>query len=99
MKAFLLLLAVAAATLGAAWAQSTGPGSMSGSQTGTNKSVSSAKSSGQATGKPGGDAAGKVVVRSGGQGHNSVPDPKGKVLVAPSVTTTGKGAAKPAGKH
>ena len=27
------------------------------------------------------------VVSSGGQGHNTTHDPKGKVLVAPSVTT------------
>lgn len=35
-----------------------------------------------------------VVVRSGGQGHNSGPDPKGKTVVAPSATTTGKGGKK-----
>ena len=28
-----------------------------------------------------------VVVQSGGQGHNSGPDPKGKTIVAPSATT------------
>jgi hypothetical protein len=33
----------------------------------------------------------KTVVQSGGQGHNTTPDPKGKVLVAPSATTSGKG--------
>jgi hypothetical protein len=32
-------------------------------------------------------AAPNQVVSSGGQGHNSTRDPKGKVLVAPSVTT------------
>jgi hypothetical protein len=32
----------------------------------------------------------KVVVQPGGQGHNSTRDPKGKTLVAPSATTTGK---------
>jgi hypothetical protein len=32
----------------------------------------------------------KVVVQSGGQGHNSTRDPKGKTVVAPSATT-GKG--------
>jgi hypothetical protein len=31
-----------------------------------------------------------TVVRSGGQGHNTEPDPKGKTLVAPSATTSGK---------
>jgi hypothetical protein len=38
-------------------------------------------------------AAPNQVVSSGGQGHNSTRDPKGKVLVAPSVTT-GKGSKK-----
>jgi hypothetical protein len=38
-------------------------------------------------------AAPNQVVSSGGQGHNSTRDPKGKVLVAPSVTT-GKNAKK-----
>jgi cytoskeletal protein RodZ len=35
-----------------------------------------------------------TVVSSGGQGHNSTPDPKGKILVAPSATTSGKGSSK-----
>ncbi|MVN75111.1 hypothetical protein GO988_02100 [Hymenobacter sp. HMF4947] len=26
-----------------------------------------------------------VIIRSGGQGHNSGPDPKGKILVAPTT--------------
>lgn len=89
MKAFLLLLAVAATTLGAAQAQSTSP------------SAPASKSVTGANGKPGGGAAGKVVVSPGGQGHNSGPDPKGKILVAPSTSAakTGKGAAKPMGKQ
>jgi len=98
MKAFLSLLALAATTLGTAQAQSTGPGSQSGS-TSTHKSTAGTKSATQTGSKATSGAAGKIVVSSGGQGHNSVPDPKGKVLVAPSVTTTGKGAAKPAAKH
>lgn len=32
----------------------------------------------------------KVVVSSGGQGHNSGPDPKGKALIAPSASNSGK---------
>jgi hypothetical protein len=32
----------------------------------------------------------KQVVSTGGQGHNTTPEPKGKIQVAPSVTT-GKG--------
>lgn len=35
-----------------------------------------------------------TVISSGGQGHNSTPDPKGKILVAPSATTSGKGSPK-----
>lgn len=30
-----------------------------------------------------------VIVRSGGQGHNSGPDPKGKILVAPTTPAAG----------
>lgn len=38
-------------------------------------------------------AASNQVVASGGQGHNTTPEPKGKVQVAPSATT-GKGPKK-----
>lgn len=97
MKVFFSLLALAAATLGTAHAQN-----RSGAQQSSTPNYKPAPGSSglpKNNSKPGGGAAGKVVVSPGGQGHNSGPDPKGKVLVAPSVTTTGKGAAKPAAKH
>ncbi|NML65245.1 hypothetical protein HHL22_08520 [Hymenobacter sp. RP-2-7] len=84
MKIFLLLLALAAATLGTARAQSAG------SPTGSApnyKPAPGTKSPAKTGGKPADGAAGKVVVSSGGQGHNSGPDPKGKILVAPSTTS------------
>lgn len=42
-------------------------------------------SSGKGSGS--GKAAPNQVVSSGGQGHNTTPEPKGKIQVAPSVTT------------
>lgn len=92
MKVFLPLLALAAATLTAAHAQN-GLGSQMGSAP-NYKPAPGTHSPAKHPTKPAGGAAGKVVVSTGGQGHNSTPDPKGKILVAPSVTTTGKGAAK-----
>jgi hypothetical protein len=60
------------------------------------KPAAKPRGTGTDTKKPaGGDAASgaktKVVVSSGGQGHNTTPDPKGKTMVAPSATTSGKG--------
>lgn len=56
------------------------------------KPAAKPRGTGADTKKPsGGDAAGnaktKIVVQSGGQGHNSTRDPKGKTVVAPSATT------------
>jgi hypothetical protein len=47
----------------------------------------SATRTGSSSGKGSGKAAPNQVVSSGGQGHNTTPDPKGKIQVAPSVTT------------
>ena len=49
------------------------------------------RNTGADTKKPAAAGNTKVVVSSGGQGHNTTPDPKGKTLVAPSATTSGKG--------
>ncbi|MGI4834162.1 MAG: hypothetical protein ACRYFK_11950 [Janthinobacterium lividum] len=89
MKISFLLLAVAAATLGTAHAQSKSSGNSS-SQLGSTPNYTPApgtKSPAKTGGKPADATAGKVVVSSGGQGHNSGPDPKGKILVAPSSTS------------
>ena len=53
------------------------------------KPAAKPKGTGADTKKPAGGAASsgastKVEVRSGGQGHNTTPDPKGKTLIAPS---------------
>jgi len=99
MKMLLLLLAAAATTLGATRAQTPVTASSPQGSTPNYKPAPGTNSPAKHPAKPAGGAAGKVVVRSGGQGHNSGPDPKGKILVAPSVTTQpGKGAAK-AGKQ
>jgi hypothetical protein len=52
------------------------------------KPAAKPRNTGADTKKPASET--KVVVQSGGQGHNSTPDPKGKTLVAPSATTSGK---------
>lgn len=101
MKVLLLLLAVVATTLGTAHAQNgtiqqANAGSALGS-TPNYKPAPGTKSPAKTGGKPAGASAGKVVVSSGGQGHNSGPDSKGKITVAPSAfpAKTGKAAAKP----
>lgn len=48
------------------------------------------RGTGKDTKKPAAAGATKVVVQSGGQGHNTTPEPKGKAVVAPSATTSGK---------
>lgn len=52
------------------------------------------RGTGKDTKKPAAAGATKVVVQSGGQGHNTTPEPKGKTVVAPSATTSGKGKGK-----
>ncbi|RYY16397.1 MAG: hypothetical protein EOO36_11230 [Cytophagaceae bacterium] len=56
------------------------------------KPAAKPRGTGADTKKPSGGMKGstKMVVQSGGQGHNSTPDPKGKTLVAPSASTSGK---------
>ena len=53
------------------------------------KPAVSPKGTGTKTKKPANPAASskQVIVSSGGQGHNSGPAPKGKIVVAPSATT------------
>ncbi|MGI4862885.1 MAG: hypothetical protein ACRYFZ_03110 [Janthinobacterium lividum] len=54
------------------------------------KPAAKPRGTGADTKKPTGDESTKVVVSSGGQGHNSTRDPKGKTLVAPSASNSGK---------
>lgn len=120
MKKTIAFLALAAATIGSAAAQS---GKTAGANTGGttsaangNNSVSSGNSSNTSSSAPNSNpttttpnykpaakprGTGKdtkapavagsknTVVSSGGQGHNTVPDPKGKALVAPSKSAAG----------
>jgi hypothetical protein len=55
------------------------------------KPAAAPRGTGKDTKAPTTASSSKTVVQSGGQGHNTTPDPKGKVLVAPSATTSGKG--------
>jgi hypothetical protein len=55
------------------------------------KPAAKPRGTGKDTKAPSAAGSAKTVVQSGGQGHNTVPEPKGKVLVAPSATTSGKG--------
>ena len=120
MKKTIAFLALAAATIGSAAAQS---GKTAGANTGGttsgangNNSVSSGNSSNTSSSAPnsnpttaapnykpaatrpgtsakpkGSSGLGKgVVVQSGGQGHNTTPEPKGKTVVAPSASNSGK---------
>ena len=94
MKNALALAAILAITIGTAAAQQSGP---AGSDP-KNDPTTTSPNYKPAAGRPGTKAKPKktsglgqdVVVRSGGQGHNSTPDPKGKTLIAPSASTTGK---------
>lgn len=54
------------------------------------KPAAKPRGTGKDTKKPTGGENTKVVVQSGGQGHNSTPDPKGKTLIAPSASNSGK---------
>jgi hypothetical protein len=103
MKSTLLLVAALAATIGSAAAQGsrTAGANTSSSAANSNPTTASPNYKPAAT-RPGTGASAKpttkktpgTVVSSGGQGHNSTPDPKGKILVAPSATTSGKGSSK-----
>jgi hypothetical protein len=75
MKNTLALVAILATTIGTAAAQ--GGGTPATGVQPNYKPGGAASSS-----KPAGQ---NVVTRSGGQGHNSGPDPKGKVVVAPTT--------------
>ncbi|RYY19447.1 MAG: hypothetical protein EOO36_05760 [Cytophagaceae bacterium] len=120
MKKTIAFLALAAATIGSAAAQS---GKTAGANTGGttngangNNSVSSGNSSNTSSSAPnsnpttttpnykpaatrpgtsakpkGSSGLGKgAVVQSGGQGHNTTPEPKGKTVVAPSASNSSK---------
>ncbi len=54
------------------------------------KPAAKPRGTGADTKKPTGGENTKVVVQSGGQGHNSTRDPKGKTLIAPSASGSGK---------
>jgi hypothetical protein len=54
------------------------------------KPAAKPRGTGKDTKAPAAAGATKVVVQSGGQGHNTTPEPKGKTVVAPSATTSGK---------
>lgn len=54
------------------------------------KPATKPKGTGKDVKKPSGGEDTKVVVSSGGQGHNSTRDPKGKTLIAPSASNSGK---------
>ena len=58
--------------------------------TNPNYKAAAPRGTGKDTKKPAAAGATKVVVQSGGQGHNTTPEPKGKAVVAPSATTSGK---------
>jgi hypothetical protein len=99
-KTFALALALAA-TIGTAAAQN---GRTGGANTAGNNNPTTAKPNykpapgakrtpSPANSKGSTQASAKQVVVSGGQGHNTTPEPKGKIQVAPSVTT-GKAAKK-----
>lgn len=77
MKVLLVFVAALATTLSTAAAQGT-PASAN----------TAAKSSANGGSQPAGKGTGKVVVSPGGQGHNSGADPKGKILVAPTTSTS-----------
>ncbi|WP_223648859.1 hypothetical protein [Hymenobacter psoromatis] len=81
MKISLLLVAALALTLHTAAAQS-GGGSALGVK--PNYKVGGEPSSNKPKGK-------NIITRSGGEGHNSVQAPKGKILVAPTAPAKTKG--------
>ena len=80
MKILLLLVAALALTLPPAAAQS----GKSALGVAPNYRVGGEPSSNKAKGQ-------NVIVRSGGQGHNSVQAPKGKIVVAPTTPAKTKG--------
>ena len=86
MKISLLLVAALAFTTLSAAAQNASPAAQNSSPLGVkpNYKVGGEPSSNKAKGK-------NVIVRSGGQGHNSTPAPKGKVMVAPTAPAKTKG--------
>jgi hypothetical protein len=54
------------------------------------KPAAKPRGTGKDTKAPTAAGATKVVVQSGGQGHNTTPEPKGKAVVAPSKSTASK---------
>jgi len=95
MKTTFALVAALAATLGTAAAQTTGSpntgSTTGGSGSSTTGGGTSHPTNSQANYKPGAgtETVSKTsknqITRSGGQGHNSTPAPKGKIQMAPTT--------------
>lgn len=79
-------------TVSAGNASNTSSSARNNNPTTTNPNYKAAppRGTGKDTKAPAAAGATKVVVQSGGQGHNTTPEPKGKTVVAPSATTSGK---------
>ncbi|OUJ75745.1 hypothetical protein [Hymenobacter crusticola] len=102
MKTTLALVAALAATLGTAAAQTTGSpntgSTTGGSGSSTTGGGTSHPSASKVNYKPGGGTkevsktSKNQITRSGGQGHNTTPPPKGKIQMAPTTPSKQGGA-------